>query len=526
MGDCALYQTAPAIPAGSFDRASLHCAVMHGLEWLTRALDQAERTAILDSAGTWTYGDLLDRSAALAATLLDGRHDLHGARVLLLLEPGLDAVVGLWATWRAGGVAVPLASVQPPAEWLYMAADSRASFAVVSESLQAAMAPVAVHAHIRVVGPAARPRATRLPDVTAERDAVLLYTSGTTGRPKGAIHTHAGLQAQIESLVEAWELRADDRLLHCLPLHHTHGLVNALLCPLWVGACCEMAPRFDPTDVWGRLAAGATTLVMAVPTMYRRLLAELDAADAATRRTWADGARQLRLAISGSAPLPVTVFDGWRRATGHALLQRYGMTETGMILSQSVRHDRGPGGVGGPLPGVDVRLEAEGGGEAPEGQPGEVFVRSAGMFRGYWDQPEATAAVLGDDGWFRTGDVAVREAGGYRVVGRRELDLIKTGGERVSALEVEECLRDHPGVDDCAVVGVPDDDWGQALCAVVVPRAGTALSIEAVREWARPRLAPWKIPKRLVVMLTLPQTPAGKVARSALAAEVAAMMAP
>lgn len=483
---------------------------------MARALDQAERTAVVDDEGTWTYGDVLDRSGALAGALLDGRHDLHGARVLVLVRPGIDAVAALWAVWRAGGMAVPLSPAQTPPEWEYVALDSRASFAVAGASFVAALTPVAVAAHVRVLAPDACVRPVRVPDITPDRAALMLYTSGTTSRPKGVVLTHRQIQAQVESLVEAWGWRPDDRLLHALPLHHTHGLINALACPLWVGAVCELLPAFDAARVWGRLASGDVTVFMAVPTMYQRLLAAFDAADAATRRAWSDGARQLRLMVSGSAALPAPVFDRWRLATGQALLERYGMTETGMVLSNPLHGERRPGFVGTPLPGVDVRIVDDSGQDVADDASGEVVVRGPGIFKGYWDNAAATADAMLPDGWFRTGDVAERVGGMIRLLGRQSVDIIKTGGEKVSAIEVEDVLRGCPGILDCAVVGVADDEWGQCVCAVVVPSPGAAVSVETVRSWAKTRLAPWKVPKRVAVMAELPRNTMGKVMKARL----------
>lgn len=494
---------------------------MRGLEIVARATGHAERTAIIDDYGLWTYGDLLDRSGALAHALLDGRHDLHGARVLLLARPGLEYAAALWGVWRAGGAAVPLSPLQPPAEWARAAADSRASFALASQAYEAAFAPVALAAHVRVVPLDARPKPGSLPDVDPQRAALILYTSGTTARPKGAVLSHATVQAQVECLADAWGWRPEDRLLHVLPLNHTHGVINALACPLWVGAACEMLPSFDAARVWDRFASRDVSIFMAVPTIYQRLLAAWDGADAGAKTAWADGARQLRVMISGSAPLPATVFDRWRKLTGQALLERYGMTEIGMALSNPLHGERKAGVVGGPLPRVEIRLVDEGGHDVPEGAAGELLVRGPGVFQEYWDQPAATAAAFVDGGWFRTGDVASVQAGTYRILGRLSTDIIKTGGEKVSALEVEEALREHPAILECAVVGIPDDSWGEAVAAAVVPAPGEALTLERLREWARPRLAPWKIPARLIVMSDLPRNPMGKVSKSGLAALLA-----
>ena len=483
---------------------------------MVRAAGHAERVAVVDDHGDWTYGDLLDRSASLAASLLDGRHDLHDARVLLLASPGLDYAAALWGIWRAGGVAVPVSPQQPPAEWAYVAGDSRAAFAIASQEQADALTPVAVAAHARLLTCDTRARSARLPHLDPARAALMLYTSGTTSRPKGVVLTHANIQAQIECLVQAWGWVAEDRILHVLPLHHTHGVINALACALWCGAACEMLPAFDVGRTWAGLASGRISVFMAVPSIYQRLIAAYRAAAPDEQRRWADGARGLRLAVSGSAPLPASLFDRWRELAGQPLLERYGMTEIGMALSNPLHGDRHRGGVGAPLPGVEVRLVNEAGQDVGDGEPGEIFVRGPGVFAGYWERPLVTASAFADGGWFKTGDVATRTASGFTILGRMSVDMIKTGGEKVSALEVEEMLRAHPAILDCAVVGVPDHEWGERVAAAVVVLPDVSLTLEALRTWARPRVAVWKIPSRLAIVTDLPRNTMGKVSKSRL----------
>jgi malonyl-CoA/methylmalonyl-CoA synthetase len=481
-----------------------------------RALEQAERLALVHGGASWTYGDLLDRSASLAATLLNGRHDLHGARVLLIAPPGVDAVAGLWAIWRAGGIAVPLSPAQPAIEWEYAACDSQASFALAARDLVDALEPVALAAHLHVLPVDGRGRSGPLPDIDPDRDALILYTSGTTGRPKGAVFTHAQVQAQVEALVEAWGWEPDDRLLHVLPLNHTHGLIVALSCALWTGAACEMLDRFDAGVVWTRLASGEVSVFMAVPTMYRRLVAARDAAPHDVRVVWSEGVGRVRLMTSGSAPLPVDLFEKWRQVAGASLLERYGLTEAGMVLSNPLRGERLRGHVGTPLPGVEVRLVDDTGHDVAEGESGEILVKSPGVFRGYWDNPAATQAAFDADGWLKTGDVGEWSQGMVRLLGRLSVDIIKSGGEKVSALEVEEALRAHPAVLDCAVVGVPDEEWGEVVSVTVVPRAGAEPSLEALREWARPLLSAYKLPRKLSLVDELPRNAMGKVIKTGI----------
>lgn len=350
---------------------------------------------------------------------------------------------------------------------------------------------------------------------------MMVYTSGTTGKPKGVVTTHANITAQVTSLVSAWEWRADDAILLVLPLHHVHGIINVLACALWAGARCDILGRFDAEQVWARIAQGDLTLFMAVPTIYGKLIAAWEAASPERRRAWSQGCvpPSMRLMVSGSAALPVQRLERWHEISGHVLLERYGMTEIGMALSNPLHGERRPGFVGMPLPGVEVRLvDDEGRPVAAGGGAGEIEVRGATVFREYWRRPEATAAAFRDD-WFRTGDVAVLENGAYRILGRSSVDIIKTGGYKVSALEIEETLRTHPAVVDCAVVGVEDPEWGERICAAVELRGGSGegLTLDALQRWAKERIAPYKIPRALLSVTILPRNAMGKVTKQDVA---------
>jgi malonyl-CoA/methylmalonyl-CoA synthetase len=345
---------------------------------------------------------------------------------------------------------------------------------------------------------------------------MIIYTSGTTGRPKGAVTTHQNIGAQIGSLVEAWRWTPADRLLLALPLHHVHGVINGLGCALAVRAMCEILPEFDAERTWARLASGEITVFTAVPTMYHRLIASWDNASPEVQRARSQGVRTIRLMMSGSAALPVRTLERWREITGHTLLERYGMTEIGMALSNPIRGERRPGYVGQPLPDVDVRLVDERGIPVPDGSPGELEVRGATVFLEYWQRPDETREAF-RDGWFRTGDVAVLEQGSYRLLGRTSVDIIKTGGYKVSALEIEEVLRLHPAIAECAVVGVVDEDWGERVSAAVELRAGASLSLDELQRWAKSQLAPYKIPRALQEVPALPRNAMGKVVKPRVA---------
>jgi malonyl-CoA/methylmalonyl-CoA synthetase len=474
-----------------------------------------DRIAIVDPRGRHRYADLVRRSAGVAGALLGADGDLAGRRVAFLVPPGFDHVALQWGIWRAGGVAVPLALSHPAPELDYILGDALPSVVVADPSTAARLEPLARARGIRfaLVGDLDHAGAA-LPVIGPDRDAMMIYTSGTTGRAKGVVTTQGNLRAQITTLVDAWEWRPDDRILHLLPLHHVHGIVNVLCSALWVGAVCEFA-EFEPGRVWDRLASGEVTLFMAVPTIYHRLAAQWDAADSTTRARWSAGAARLRLMVSGSAALPVATLARWREITGHTLLERYGMTEIGMGLTNPLHGERRPGTVGRPFPGVEVRLTDEAGLPVASGEPGQIEIKGPQVFKEYWRRPEATAAAF-REGWFLTGDVAVIEDGYYRILGRQSVDLIKSAGYKISALEIEELLREHPAVRDCAVVGVPDPDLGERVAAAVIAAPDASLDRDALRAWARERMAPYKIPRDVRFLSELPRNAMGKVTKPEL----------
>jgi malonyl-CoA/methylmalonyl-CoA synthetase len=472
------------------------------------------RVAIIGPDGRFTYDQLDDASQRVASALLGGRGDLEGARVAFMVAPGCAHAAVQRGIWRAGGVAVPLALSHPAPELEYVLRDSGASLAVADEGHGAVIAPLAAAAGARFLTAheAMASAIAPLPDhIGAPRRAMIVYTSGTTGRPKGVVTSHATIGAQIASLVAAWEWTPRDHVLLVLPLHHVHGIINGLGSALAVRATCEMQP-FDPEPVWDRLASGEITVFTAVPTIYHRLIASWESAPAGEQRRRSAGARGLRLMMSGSAALPVRMLERWREITGHTLLERYGMTEIGMALGNPIDGERRPGFVGTPLPGVDVRLVDDDGVPVPEGTPGELEVRGPSVFSEYWQRPEETRAAF-RDGWFRTGDVAIVERGAYRLLGRTSVDIIKTGGFKVSALEVEEVLRTHPAIAECAVVGLPDPEWGERVSLAAELKAGAALTLPDLQEWARAQLAPYKIPRALAAVRALPRNAMGKVVK-------------
>jgi malonyl-CoA/methylmalonyl-CoA synthetase len=481
-----------------------------------RVAAHGSRLAIVDPDGEHRCDQVHQDALRVANRLCAGRTSLAGDRVGILCRPGRDFVVALLGTWLAGGVAVPLHPDHPGPELTYYLEDAGAGVVLYSGAFDAAARSLVetVAGLERVdVADVGEAMPSERPDPAADQPALMVYTSGTTGRPKGAVHTHGGLAAQIVNMVDAWRWSEDDRVLLVLPLHHVHGLVNVTMCALWCGAVCEAPGGFDAVAVWERLASGDLTVLMAVPTIYARLIAAWDAAEADTRQRWSHGARQLRLMVSGSAALPVATLDRWEQITGHRLLERYGMTELGMVLTNDFEH-RVPGHVGRPFPGLEVRLVDEGGHDVGPGVQGELLVRGPQIFTGYWNRPDVTADAF-VDGWFRTGDVAIDTPEGFRLLGRASVDIIKTGGEKVSALEIEEVFRTHPSVGDCAVVGLPDPEWGQCVGILVVP-SGTDPNPEPteLRSWGKQRLAVAKVPTRWLFADELPRNALGKVTKA------------
>jgi malonyl-CoA/methylmalonyl-CoA synthetase len=483
-------------------------------------MDAADRTAVIAADGTFTYRDLDEAARRVASALVEDGSDIDGARIALLVPPSFAHVAVVRGIWRAGGIAVPLAISHPAAELDYVIRDADASIAIadpahasVLETLaRAAGARFAVTTDLLADSRAPMP----LPSLCPDRRALIVYTSGTTGKPKGVVTTHGNLAAQIASLVDAWEWTRDDHTLLVLPLHHVHGIINVVGCALSSGATCEMHPSFDVEATWDRLASGEITVFTAVPTIYHRLIASWEAASADVQRARSEGCRRARLMMSGSAALPVQTLERWREISGHTLLERYGMTEIGMALSNPLHGERRPGTVGSPLPGVDVRLVNEAGQRIADGMPGELEVRGSGVFLEYWRRPDETRRAF-HEGWFRTGDVAVVENGAYRLLGRTSVDIIKTGGFKVSALEIEEVIRTHPAVADCAVLGVIDPEWGERVSVAVELRAHATLSLADLQAWTKARLAPYKIPRELHCLRSLPRNAMGKVVKPELA---------
>ena len=470
--------------------------------WAARWAADGDRAALVDGAdgaggATLTAAELSHRTADVAGVLA-GLGVRPGDRVLLSCAPSVPTVLAYVAILRLGAVVVPANTAYTTAELEHIVGDVRPVFAVADEPGRVAGLRLDARSPGALVsGPAEDTTGPVVLDAAEDGEpAMVAYTSGTTGRPKGAVLSHGNLRAGADALVAAWGWTPADRLVHALPMFHMHGLGAAVNGTLSAGASMVVLPRFDPAAVAHAVPAYDATLFFGVPTMYARLR---DTGNLAALRG-------LRLLVSGSAPLDPVLFQAIAAETGQRPIERYGMSETVMLTSNPLHGERRAGSVGRPLPGVRLRL----------GAAGAVEVTGPNVFAGYWERPDANAEAFTADGWFRTGDVGELDEDGYlRLVGRTS-DLIITGGYNVYPREVEDVLREHPDVLDVAVAGEPDGTWGEVVVAYVVTRGGLGDLGAALAAHVGARLAPYKRPRRWVRVAELPRNAMGKVRRDAL----------
>ncbi|MET9478008.1 acyl-CoA synthetase [Streptomyces sp. NPDC002917] len=474
----------------------------------------AAREAVRFGEHTLTYAQLAAASDALAARLAGA------GRVAVWATPTAETVVAVVAALRAGVPAVPLNPKTGASELAHIVADSAPS--VVLARTGDVLPPMLAALDRTDVDTAAAAEGVVFPEPSPESPALIVYTSGTTGPPKGAILPRRAIAASLDALADAWQWTGDDVLVHALPLFHVHGLILGVLGPLRRGGSVRHLGRFSTEGVARELSSGATML-FGVPTMYHRLAEVLGTAtpEAAQLAKALAGARLL---VSGSAALPVHDHERIAAATGRRVIERYGMTET--LMNTGVRADGEPrpGTVGGPLRGVELRLVEEDGtpldDPTAEGAVGEIQVRGPNLFTGYLNRPDATAAAFAEDGWFRTGDMAALDADGYvRIVGRKATDLIKSGGYKIGAGEIENALLDHPGVREAAVTGEPDPDLGERIVAWVVPADPAAPPAQAeLADHVAAQLAPHKRPRTVRYLEALPRNDMGKIMKRSLGA--------
>jgi acyl-CoA synthetase (AMP-forming)/AMP-acid ligase II len=459
-----------------------------------------------------TYAELARRAERLAAALR--RLGLcRGDRVALWAEPTAELVVSLLAIYRSGAIAVPVNTRYRGAEARHVLEDSGAA-AVVHDRPQALAEAEAEHLRVRIeVGPELdglidSRGSLDEPLPTDDDPALIIYTSGTTGPSKGALLSYRAIVDNIVALTDAWRWSQRDTLVLALPLFHVHGLCIGVHGALLHEMTTVLVARFSAEDVVQAFVEHGGTVFMGVPTMYARLIEHLE-----RHADHSEVLRGARLFTAGSAALAPTQLERFEALTGHRILERYGMTETLITLTNPYDGERRPGSVGRPVPGCEIRVVDDEGKDAPFATPGELLVRSNGIMDGYWGLPDATRTAF-SDGWFRTGDVVTRDDDGYvRIVGRKSVDIIKSGGFKIAAREIEDVLHGHPRVREVAVVGVSDLEWGERICAAVVLE-DSARSFDAGNELAAfvaEHLADYKKPREILVLESLPRNALGKV---------------
>jgi len=480
--------------------------------------DRSQPLLLLDSGATITYEDA-EQGSARHAALLAGLGLVPGDRVAVQVEKSPEALLLYLGCLRAGLVYLPLNSAYQEGEVAYFLENAEPRAVVAQPRSLPWMQKLASARGIRHVfsldedgggslAEAAHAAPTRFATVDRSGDdlAAILYTSGTTGRSKGAMLSHRNLASNANVLHRTWGFRPGDVLVHMLPLFHVHGLFVASHCVLMNGSAMRFHAKFDAPRAIADFAA--STVFMGVPTFYTRLLAE----PGLTREACAN----MRLFVSGSAPLLAETHVEFERRAGHRILERYGMTETGMLTSNPLEGDRRAGSVGPALPGTEVRVVDDAGRPCPPGENGHVQVRGENVFSGYWRMPERNREEFTPDGFFRTGDMGSLSADGYLTIAGRSKDLIITGGYNVYPKEIELALDELPGVHESAVVGVPHPDFGEAVTAVVVPKKGARPSEAELIAALKARLANFKVPKRVFVVDELPRNAMGKVQKNVL----------
>jgi malonyl-CoA/methylmalonyl-CoA synthetase len=490
------------------------------------------RTAVSSAtdASVFSFSDLLRDSASFARELTRNG-SIRGERVAYGIPPGYDYVVAQWGIWRAGGIAVPISASHPPTEIEYTLKQSDSKVVVGSGYLANTVHNVATACSRdyilfdRASFSKDNHSPQTLENVLDSHDpAMMIYTSGTTARPKGVLLSHGNLETQCRVLADYWKMVPEDCLVHALPLHHVHGIVNALTLPLYSGAHVHFFDRFAPKPILHTLAHISSgqnehlpprkcTVFMGVPTMYARMLEEISRLKPEEQSLLQRGLSALRLFISGSAALPMPILEQWKQLTGHTLLERYGMSEIGMALSnpyvETEQRPRKAGTVGVPLNTVETRIE----------ESGELLIKGPSVFTEYWRNPKATEESFTADGWFRTGDIVSVDADGYyTILGRASVDILKIGGYKISALEIESALLESDALAECAVVGLKDETYGQKIVALLVfkNQDKSETDLRALKRFAMNRLAKYKVPQEWRILKAIPRNAMGKVNKKEL----------
>ncbi|HAT57684.1 MAG TPA: long-chain fatty acid--CoA ligase [Gammaproteobacteria bacterium] len=476
------------------------------------------KTALIEGNKVISYAALNLRCDRFATGLLRGEADLKEERIAFFMPASIDYVTTMHGIWRAGGIAVPLNVASAVTELEHYLSSASVSRMLANGEYRESLTALCASLNIELlsVEEILSEDVATLPDIALERRAMMLFTSGTTNKPKGVVSTHKTIAAQITTLLDAWQWSEADAIPLFLPVHHIHGIINILSCGLWAGATVDLYAKFDMPEICAKVASKRYSVFMAVPTIYVKLLQYFETLSDDDVAKITVGFRSMRLNISGSAACPVKLFEQWKALTDQVLLERYGMTEIGMGLSNPYVGERRAGHVGQPLPGVDAQLFDDS--NTPiteENTPGEIRIKGDNVFLEYWNNEAATKESF-VDGWFCTGDVAVLDKGYFRIMGRSSVDIIKSGGYKLSALEIEGTLLTHDDIAEVAVIGIEDETWGESVSAFVVLKPAKTLSYDDLKTWCDGKMSGYKIPKSLHVLDSLPRNAMGKVTKPAL----------
>ena len=473
----------------------------------------SERVALRDKTGSYKYKHIVEASNKTASALIGNDSDLKEQRIGFLVSPSFEYVSILWGIWKAGGIGIPLSLSATESELIHYLKDSKISLLISDKEGSEKLRKLATNLQIPLITTddlQGKEEGT-LPEIGVERRAMILYTSGTTNKPKGVVSTHGNIEAQISSLVNAWEWNENDQIPLILPLHHIHGIINSLSCPLWIGAKVDILGAFEVEKVVKAVCENDYTVFTAVPTIYFSLIDKLEGMDEKELDLAKEKFKTMRLMMSGSAALAPEIHKKWSDLTEQSLLERYGMTEIGMALSNPLNGEKRPGSVGQALPKVEVCLMEDNKVITEENIPGEVMIKGPQVFLEYWNQERMTEDSF-FEGWFKTGDVAELVDGYYKILGRDSVDIIKSGGYKISALEIEDVLLRHPKIKECAVVGIPDQKWGEVVAVALC--SSENLTLEEIQTWSSDFLSDYKTPRNLKIFKELPKNAMGKVVKT------------
>ena len=472
----------------------------------------ADRVALRDKTGSYTYEDIVKASNKAASTLIGNDSDLKEQRIGFLIPPSFEYVSILWGIWKAGGIGIPLSQSATELELTHYLNDSKISLLISDKEGSEKLRKLATSLQIPLMTAEdlQGKEESTLPEIGVERRAMILYTSGTTNKPKGVVSTHGNIEAQISSLVNAWEWNENDQIPLILPLHHIHGIINSLSCPLWIGAKVDILGAFEVEKVVKAVCENDYTVFTAVPTIYFSLIDKLEGMDEKELDLTKEKFKAMRLMMSGSAALAPEIHKKWSELTEQSLLERYGMTEIGMALSNPLNGEKRPGSVGQALPKVEICLMEENKVITEENIPGEIMIKGPQVFLEYWNQERTTENSF-FEGWFKTGDVAELVDGYYKILGRDSVDIIKSGGYKISALEIEDVLLRHPMIKECAVVGIADQKWGEVVAVALC--SSENLTLEEIQTWSLDFLSDYKTPRNLKILEELPKNAMGKVVK-------------